>query len=129
MKVIVSGSRDFNDLSLMFGVLDNLEVDTIITGGLQGAEKLSSVYAIMNGCNLERFDLQPFKYYDKCVNKRNREMIDIADYLVVFTNGDPVSADFIEQAKKKLLPTIVRKFKYQIVMTDNDYFSTTYNEL
>lgn len=60
MKVLVCGSRDFNDYSKLCNEMDKLPLDenqpiTIISGTARGADKLGERYAEECGWGLERY--------------------------------------------------------------------------
>jgi hypothetical protein len=54
MKLAVVGSRDFDNYDLLKKVLDNIgDIDVIVSGGAEGADKLSEKYARENNIKLE----------------------------------------------------------------------------
>lgn len=44
MKLAVVGSRGFNDYELLKSVLDKIDIDVIVSGGANGADRLSERY-------------------------------------------------------------------------------------
>ena len=121
MKVIIAGSRKFNDYDKLKKfcekVLANQNDIEIISGKADGADKLGERYAKEKGYILTEFpakwkdlDAKPcFVRYDK--NKepynvlaglnRNEEMAKYADALIVFWDGKSTgSKNMIESAMK-----------------------------
>lgn len=78
MKVLVVGSRNFNDYSLLKSTLDNLLVNAtnieIISGGARGADTLAEKYAKDNGYQLKVFLADWNRYGKSAGYKRNYEM-------------------------------------------------------
>lgn len=98
-KVIVAGSRDFNDYDLLSTKLIHFlsrykpEDIEIVSGGARGADSLGERFADEKGCNKEVFpanwNRQPDGSYDKSAGfKRNWEMAKYADACVVFMHKD-----------------------------------------
>ena len=124
MKVIIAGSRTFNDYQKLYDfcekVLANQNDIEIVSGTADGADKLGEKYAKEKGYKLSEFpakwkdlDAKPcFVKYDK--NKepynvlaglnRNEEMAKYADSLIVFWDGKSTgSKNMIESAMKHKL--------------------------
>ena len=59
MKVVVAGSRTFNDYKLLKDTLDELhsQVDDIeiVSGGARGADKMGERWATENKCKIHQF--------------------------------------------------------------------------
>lgn len=90
-KVIVAGSRGFNDYDLMKSNLDflfsNKESVEIISGTAYGADKLGERYACDNKLKLHKFPADWDKYGKSAGYIRNVEMAKFADAVVVFWDG------------------------------------------
>ncbi len=90
MKVIVAGSRTFNDYDLVERTMDDLfgsnEIE-IISGGANGADKLGERYAKENGLKLYIFPADWNKYGKQAGAIRNKEMAEIGTHLVAFWDG------------------------------------------
>jgi hypothetical protein len=95
MKVIIAGSRIFNNYKLLESTVNNLHLDIseIVCGGAKGADTLGADYA-----NKYKIPIKYFipkwningLYNPKAGFERNREMAIYADYLIAFdmnTNG------------------------------------------
>lgn len=95
MKIVIAGSRDFNNYdilnkcmtSLLSGVLDrtmgNGEI-TIISGGARGADVLGERYAKEHNMILKVFPAEWDKYGKSAGYKRNHQMAQYGDVLVAF---------------------------------------------
>jgi hypothetical protein len=91
MRVIIAGSRDFNDYNSlerkMNVILKNQDDVTIISGTARGADKLGERYAGENHHKLEKYVPMWDLYGKKSGYMRNVEMAKVADALVVFWDG------------------------------------------
>lgn len=112
-KVIVAGTRTFNDYDLLKYKLDiylsNLSDICIVSGGSRGADHLGEIYSKERGYNLEVYPAD-WSLGKKAGYIRNEEMAKIAQYLVVFWDGKSRGTyNMIELAKKyKLKIKMVR---------------------
>jgi hypothetical protein len=90
-KVIVAGSRDFNDYELLKSTLDKLlvnQIDIIIVSGTaRGADKLGERYAADKGYSISSHPADWDKYGKSAGYIRNEEMAKEADGLVAFWDG------------------------------------------
>lgn len=91
MKVIVAGSRDFNDYEFVKSKLDELLVTLdsyeIVSGGCRGADKLGERYAKEKGwkCTIFKADWDTFGKF--AGPKRNKDMARYAEGLIAFWDG------------------------------------------
>ena len=122
MRVIVAGSRMFDDYVLLKRTMDKIfahikrsKTDTsikVISGGAKGADKLGEQWAYDNMISYQVFRADWTKHGKVAGPIRNQEMIDggKADALVAFWNGkSPGTKDMIRRARKhKLKVKIVR---------------------
>jgi YspA, cpYpsA-related SLOG family len=113
-KVIVAGSRDFNNYELLKRKLDVAlankvsEGITIISGAARGADKLGERYAAERGYDLISKPADWDTYGKRAGYIRNEEMAKIADALVAFWDGKSRGTyHMINIAKRYNLPTIV----------------------
>lgn len=110
-RVIIAGSRDFDDYNLLRFKMNYYLRDKIfegytivvISGTARGADKLGERYAEEMGFKVERYpanwDLGKSAGY-----KRNVEMAKVADACVVFYNGtSPGTRHMINIAKSRSL--------------------------
>lgn len=93
MKIIVGGSRDFDDYSLLKEKLDlffrNLDKEDIeiVCGKARGADTLGEQYALENNLKITYFPADWSKFGYKAGYIRNKEMANYADALVAFWDG------------------------------------------
>ena len=85
MKLLIVGSRSIADFDLSPYIPAN--VDTIISGGAQGIDTLAEKYA--DSHRLSKYILRPrYNIYGKAAPiKRNEQMVDMADAVLVVWNG------------------------------------------
>ena len=91
MKVIIAGSRDFDDYALLEKQCDELLVVyddvEIVSGGARGADRLGERYAGKRELPLRRFPTDWDQYGKRAGHVRNAEMARYADVLIVFWDG------------------------------------------
>lgn len=90
MKIVVAGTRSFNNYKMMCDVLDKMNLsknDCIISGCAMGADWLGEKYAKEHGLKLERYPAKWGLYGKSAGYIRNQEMGDVCDKGVVFWNG------------------------------------------
>jgi len=106
MKVIIAGSRTFDDyhyLSMMcdriFGIKDDIE---IVSGGAKGADSLGERYARERNLPLTIFPAEWDKYGKSAGYKRNSQMADYSHMLIAFWDGKSKGTQhMINLAEKK----------------------------
>ena len=86
MKVIIAGTRTFNDYQLLCTTIKklNINIDEIICGGARGADTLGEKYAKENNISIKYFLADWDKYGKGAGCIRNHQMGDYADYLIAF---------------------------------------------
>jgi hypothetical protein len=134
-RIIVCGSRDFNDKKTVFDMLDVLREtfreypadDEIVTGGARGADALAAAYAKEYGLGLTVFPAD-WKRYGKAAGPiRNREMLDYAmqtvkPLVIAFWNGrSRGTAQMLELAKRNGLTYMTVSMKTEIVEEYEEY--------
>ncbi len=91
-RVIIAGSRDFDDYSLlktkMDGLLRNKDDVCVVCGEARGADTLGRRYAEERGYQILSFPANWSKHGRKAGYLRNIEMAENADALVAFWNGE-----------------------------------------
>lgn len=117
VKIIVAGSRNFNNYSLLESYLDIVinsmayKPVTIISGTARGADQLGERYAENKGHGIERYPAEWDKYGRSAGYKRNEQMAEVADVLVAFWDGQSRGTmHMINIAKNKGLRVFVYKF-------------------
>lgn len=118
MKILVCGSRTFNNYGLLEEILDDyieneyygdMDKNIIISGGANGADKLAEEYADYNEItkiiHLAEWD----KYGKKAGHLRNQKMIDEKpDLVIAFWDGQSKgTADTIQKAKQNKINTFI----------------------
>lgn len=88
MKVIIAGSRDFNDYKLLKEKCDLILSDyndiEIVSGLARGADKLGERYARENKYLIKPFPADWNKYGISAGYIRNEEMAKYGDFLIAF---------------------------------------------
>ena len=86
MKVIIAGTRTFNDYKLLCNTIKelNINIDEIVCGGAKGADTLGEKYAKENNISIKYFLADWDKYGKRAGPIRNHQMGDYADYLIAF---------------------------------------------
>lgn len=92
MKVIIAGSREFNDSALLFSecdlVLKNRTFDIeIVSGTARGADRLGEDYAKTRDFSIKQFHADWNKHGKSAGYIRNKEMAEYADMLIAFWDG------------------------------------------
>lgn len=92
MKVIIAGTRWFNDYALLKErcdfYLSSIKVDAILCGECKGADLLGKRYAEERGVPVESFPADWKRYGRAAGQKRNKQMADAADCLIAFWDGE-----------------------------------------
>ena len=85
MKILIAGSRDIDNFDLEAYIPK--EVTLIISGGAKGVDTLAEKYADKH--KLSKLILRPnYARYGKAAPiLRNREMVDLADKVIIVWNG------------------------------------------
>ena len=119
-RVIIAGSRDFNDFSLMAEKIDALlskkrEIRDIVvlSGTARGADRLGERYAKERGYRIVRYPADWERDGNAAGPIRNAKMADNAHALIAFWDGKSRGTkDMIEQAKKRNLA--IRVIDYRV---------------
>ncbi len=113
MKVLVCGSRSFNNYQLLKETLDQVGgITQIIQGGAKGADKLAGQYAREHSISALEIPAKWGEYGKKAGYIRNQEMIDYnPDLVVAFWDGESRgTAHTINLATHKRIKVEVIKF-------------------
>jgi len=91
MKVIIAGSRDFDDYSLLRDYCDHIlsqkGATEVVSGTARGADQLGERYAKERGYFIQRFPADWNAYGKAAGYIRNRKMAEYADALIAFWDG------------------------------------------
>jgi len=123
-KVIIAGSRDFNNELLLYQtcdiLLENKRKDSsivIISGTARGADQLGEKYALSRGFQLIKKPADWDRYGKKAGYLRNIEMAKMADALIAFWDGNSRGTKMmIEEANRRNLQ--VRVINYNDGITE-----------
>lgn len=105
-RIIIAGSRDFNNYELLKNKLDSLLANKndieIVSGTCNGADLLGERYGLENNYPINRFPADWDKFGKRAGPLRNEQMADNTDALVAFWDGKSRGTnDMIENAKKR----------------------------
>lgn len=110
-RVVVAGSRNFQDKKLLFLKLDhflqnkNPDEIEIISGTARGADMMGEEYAQVRGLKIKRFPAEWKKFGKGAGYIRNEQMAAYADALVAFWDGHSVGTQhMISICRKKNIP-------------------------
>lgn len=100
MKVAVIGSRGISQIDLKQFLPDN--TTEIVSGGAMGVDTCARKYALDNGLKLTEF-LPDYKSFGRSAPiRRNVEIIDYADMVLAFWDGESKGTKFvIDNCRKK----------------------------
>lgn len=109
-RVVIAGSRKFNDYSLFSKAVDtclsrvrNEYAIVILSGHCSGTDLMAERYAEENGFRVEVFPAD-WSLGRKAGPLRNKQMVDIADFAIAFPSGGPGTRSLIDLAQKKGIP-------------------------
>lgn len=110
MKVAVVGSRDFEDVSLLYKTLNDLKgyfhsfdhFDLIISGGARGVDSLAEQYAKEHGIKTKIFLPDYLKHLQGAPIRRNLLIVKEADLIVAFWNGKSKGTKNVMMTARKL---------------------------
>ena len=84
MKIAVAGSRNITEVDLTPYVSAD---DEIVSGGAKGVDSCAAAYARANGLTLTEFLPEYARFGRAAPIKRNYRIVDYADKVVVFWDG------------------------------------------
>lgn len=122
IKVIIAGTRDFNDYAFLKknvdyflqGINPNNEEIEIVSGNARGADKLGERYAKEHNLPVKLFPANWDKYGKRAGYLRNQEMANYADMLIAFWDEKSKGTKhMIDIAKKQDLTVIVVGYVYR----------------
>jgi len=111
LKVVIAGSRNFNDYDYMKSQLNTYNITYIISGGAKGADTLAEKYAKENNIPIEIIKPEWNLYGKKAGIIRNEIMLkklgkkDLAIFF--WDNNSPGTKHGIEYCKRNKIPYIV----------------------
>lgn len=104
-KVIIAGSRNYNNFEELTTVMDKFLKDKeeveIIVGGAKGADTLGEMYANMRDIPVRKF-LPEWSKYGKAAGRRRNEVMGLeADACVCFWDGESTGTALMIQVAKR----------------------------
>jgi len=106
MKVIIAGSRQFNDKSLLFAKCDSILANstniTVVSGHAAGADALGEVYAQAHGYPVEVYPADWNADGKSAGFKRNVRMAMAADAAICFWDGESPGTQHLFQTMRRL---------------------------
>jgi uncharacterized phage-like protein YoqJ len=88
MKVAVVGSRGITNKEMIFGVLENYDITSIVSGGAIGVDTIAEEYANSLNIQTEIF-LPDWKQYGRAAGIiRNRDIIENSQMTIAFWDGE-----------------------------------------
>lgn len=116
MKIIIAGSRDFNDYNLLKSRCDEILAPIsdieIVSGKARGADTLGERFAKESGFPIKEFPADWKSYGSSAGMIRNRQMAEYADMLIAFWDGESSGTKgMINLAKNKGMKLEVIVFK------------------
>lgn len=117
-KVIIAGSRSFNDYPLLMEYADKKLARVrqsskiiVISGGARGADKLGEQYAIERGYSIMRFLPDWDTHGNRAGIVRNREMARHADALLAYWDGRSLGTlNMINEARARRLLIGIKRY-------------------
>jgi ribonuclease HI len=114
-RVIVAGSRTFNDAALLAhkldGILARCQEVVVVSGGARGADQLGEQYAQERGLGCIRMAADWELYGKSAGYRRNEQMLEIATHVVLFHVRDsPGTAHMRAIAETRGLPMRVIRY-------------------
>lgn len=126
IKVIIAGTRDFNDYALLKKDVDYFLQDfnpnkiEIVSGNARGADKLGERYAKEHNLPVKLFPANWDKYGKRAGYLRNQEMANYSDMLIAFWDEKSKGTrHMIDIAKKQGLTVIVVGYELRRELYDN----------
>jgi len=110
MRVLVCGSRHFQDYKLLKDILDARDITTIIHGAARGADSLAGRYGRETGKDVQDFPADWNKYGRSAGPIRNSEMLKRGNPDCVIAFRGPNSRgtqNMIDQSKKAGIEVVV----------------------
>lgn len=121
MRIIISGTRDFDDYELLCNEVDKFIEDSskefdcefeIVSGTCRGADSLGERYAEERGYAVKRFKPKWGEYGRSAGIIRNQMMAGYADVLITFWDcKSRGTMNMIDEAQKRGLDIVIVRYK------------------
>lgn len=103
MKTIIAGGRDTQLTLEDIEYLNTLDITEVVSGGARGIDTEGEIWAQETGIPIKRFPAEWNKYGKGAGFKRNVQMAEYADALVVFPGGNGTNHMFRTATKHGLV--------------------------
>jgi hypothetical protein len=105
MTIAIIGSRSITDKAQIYQKLDQIfrsrKPDEVVSGGAKGPDTLGVLWARENGVSVKEFLPDWAKYGRSAGFKRNTQIVESADLVIAFWDGESRGTlDSINKAKK-----------------------------
>lgn len=114
MKVIIAGSRSFNNFKLMCDIIEQLDwaISEVVSGTALGADRMGERWARNNSIPVKQMSADWKSYGRQAGLVRNNEMARYADALIAFWDGESHgTSNMILEAHRYNLHVHVQIFK------------------
>lgn len=111
MKVIVAGTRTITSyVTVVSAIMESdFEITELVSGSCRGVDKLGEMYVSIHKIPIKRFPPNWMKYSTLAGPKRNQEMANYADCLVLVWDGiSKGSKDMLNKMKTAGKPVYVK---------------------
>jgi len=112
LKVVVAGGRTYTNTGMVFICLEKIvqKDDVIISGHAKGVDMMGELYAQKNNLACEIYPAEWDKYGRSAGPRRNEQMAQVADKVVVFW-------DFKSRGTKNMID-MAKKYKKELFIFD-----------
>ena len=112
-RIVIAGCRNYNNyeeakkyIDICIKEIKNKYTLIFVSGSCSGADMLGERYAKEHNYQIERYPAQWKKYGKKAGPLRNKQMIDIGDFIICFWDGESrgtkTTIDFAKSLQKPL---------------------------
>lgn len=122
MKVIIAGSRKFNNYEQLNSICSGLAISEVISGmATSGADILGANWAIDNNIPLKRFPANWELYGRQAGHKRNAQMAKYGDSLIAFWDGESRGTNNMINLMSKVYnkPTLIVYYETGLIIRRN----------
>lgn len=112
MKVIIAGSRDFNDYQKMVATIaeSGFEITEVVSGCARGADTMGATWALERGIPVKTFPASWNLFGKRAGHERNVKMAEYAEALIAFPIGESRGTrHMINEAMKRKLKIYVKE--------------------
>lgn len=134
MKIIIAGSRNFNNYDFLENKINELiknkqiDITEIVSGKAKGADFLGEKYASLNNISIKEFPANWNLYGKKAGFLRNQEMGNYADVLIAFWDGNSKGTkhmiDYMKSLKKQVFVFNFKEQKIKYIENGNIFNSS-----